>query len=101
MTIAKVIRYSIRPEDADDNERLIGEVFTELAVDHPDGLRYAAFRLDDGVSFVHVALVDDDDNPLSRSPAFARFQSGFADRVADGPDAADGSMIGSYGGFTA
>jgi hypothetical protein len=69
MTIAKVIRYSIRPEDADDNERLIGEVFTELAVDHPDGLRYAAFRLDDGVSFVHVALVDDDDNPLSRSPA--------------------------------
>ena len=46
-------------------------MFAELAAQRPDGLRYASFRLDDGVSFVHVAVLDADHNPLSDSPAFA------------------------------
>jgi hypothetical protein len=76
MTVTKVIRYKTKPECADENERLIREVFEELAVQQPKGLRYAAFRLDDGVSFLHVALLDREENPLTTSAAFGKFQSG-------------------------
>ena len=66
MTVTKVIRYRTKPESADENERLIREVFAELA-EQARGLRYATFRLDDGVSFVHVAVLDGEENPLSAS----------------------------------
>jgi hypothetical protein len=39
VSAAKVIRYTTRPDWADENERLVGEVFAGLATDRPDGLR--------------------------------------------------------------
>jgi hypothetical protein len=95
--VTKVIRYETKPEHAAENERLIRDVFAELAAEQPEGLRYASFRLDDGVSFVHVAVLDGEMNPLSASAAFAKFQSGIKDRCAEGPDPSDATMIGSYG----
>ncbi len=76
MPVAKVIRYTTKPEWAQENERLIRDVFAELATDQPDGLRYAAFRLDDGLTFMHVAVLDDQENPLTASAAFGKFQAG-------------------------
>ena len=64
MTTTKVVRYRTKPEHADENERLVRDVFAELAETDPDGLHYATFRLDDGVSFVHVAVLDGEVNPL-------------------------------------
>ena len=96
MTTTKVIRYRTKPEQADENERLIREVFAELASKDPEGLHYATFRLDDGVSFVHVAVLDGDENPLASSPAFAAFQAGVADRCAEGPVPADATAIGNF-----
>jgi hypothetical protein len=94
---AKVIRYKTHPDRAAENERLIQDVFAELAEQNPGGLHYAAFRLDDGVSFLHVAVLDSDDNPLTASPAFGAFQAGIADRCAEGPTPAGAAVIGSYG----
>ena len=96
MAVIKVIRYTTKPESADENERLISGVFAELAETKPEGLHYAAFRLDDGASFVHVAILDGDDNPLSVLQAFGEFQSGIKDRCVEGPDAADATAVGSY-----
>lgn len=97
MSVTKVVRYTTKPESAEENARLIREVFAELASQRPAGLRYAAFRLDDGVSFVHVAELDDgSQNPLATSEAFAKFQAGIADRCAQGPAAADATVVGSY-----
>ena len=62
----------------------------------PDGLHYATFRLNDGVSFVHVAVLDGEENPLTSSPAFAAFQAGIAERCAEGPIAADATAIGNF-----
>lgn len=99
MTVTtRMIRYQTQPERAEENERLIRGVFAELANDNPEGLRYAAFRLADGVSFVHVVTLDGDVNPLMSSPAFAQFQSGIQDRCAEGPTPADATVIGSYRG---
>jgi hypothetical protein len=96
MAVTKVIRYTTRPECADENERLIRAVFAELAREDPPGLHYTALRLADKVSFVHVAVLDDADNPLNSSPAFAEFQRGIGARCADGPVAADATIIGSH-----
>jgi len=96
MTVTKVIRYRTRPESADENERLIREVFAELAMQNPNGLRYGAFRLEDGVSFLHVAVLDGEENPLSTSVSFGEFQSGIKDRCAEGPMPSDATVIGNY-----
>ena len=96
MAVTKIIRYTTKPECAEENERLIRAVFAELAQDNPAGLRYSAFRLADKVSFVHVATLDGADNPLTRSAAFAEFQRGVTDRCAEGPVPADADVIGSY-----
>ncbi len=96
MSVAKVVRYTTKPEHAEENERLIRKVFAELAETEPAGVRYAAFRLDDGVSFVHVAVLEGEQNPLTSSAAFGQFQSGIGERCAQGPLAADATVIGSY-----
>lgn len=96
MPVTKVIRYRTKPECADQNEQLIRAVFAELAEESPDGLHYTALRLDDGVSFVHLAIVDGDVNPLHASPAFAAFQAGIADRCAEGPVPADATTLGAF-----
>lgn len=96
MTVTKVIRYRTKPESADENERLIRDVFAELATQRPEGLRYAALRLEDGVSFLHVALLDGEENPLLTSAAFGEFQSGIKDCCAEGPTPSDATVIGDY-----
>jgi len=92
----KVVRYTTTPETADENARLVAAVYAELAQTRPDGLGYATLRLDDGVSFVHLAQVDGDHNPLTESPAFAAFQAGLGGRVVEGPVAVDATVVGSY-----
>ena len=96
MSRATVVRYTTKPEAAEENERLIRDVFTELAEKAPDGLRYVSVRLDDGVSFVHVALVEGDDNPLGTFASFREFVSAIETRCAEGPTPANGTVIGNY-----
>jgi hypothetical protein len=95
---ATVVRYTTRAEAADGNEKLIRAVFAQLTEQRPDGLRYLAIRLDDGVSFLHIAVHDDDHNPLAALPAFSEFTSAIAERCTDGPTPANGTVVGSYGG---
>ena len=96
MTVTKVVKYTTKPEHADENERLIRDVFAELTAEHPEGLRYVSLRLGDGVTFIHVATIDGDSNPLSASAAFAKFQAGIGDRCDDGPHPSDATVIGAY-----
>jgi hypothetical protein len=96
MSVTKVVRYTTKPECADENERLIRQVFAELNAKDPGQFAYAAFRLDDGVSFMHVAVLEGDRNPLHDSPAFAEFQAGIAGRCVTGPAGTDAQIVGSY-----
>jgi hypothetical protein len=91
-----IVQYRTRPERADENQQLVEAVFRELHATAPRGLRYASYRLDDGVSFVHVAVLEGDQNPLARSVAFGQFQSAIGERCAEGPVAADAAVVGSY-----
>jgi hypothetical protein len=80
-----VVRYETRLDAAEENERLVKQVFAELADEDPGGLRYLTLRLADGVTFLHIATVAEEDNPLGRSAAFAAFQEGIAKRCSVPP----------------
>jgi hypothetical protein len=93
-----VVRYKTKPDQADKNARLIENVFKELKQRAPAGLRYAALRLADGVSFVHVASIETPDgtNPLAEIAAFKAFQAEIRDRCTEPPQASDVTVVGGY-----
>ena len=93
-----VIRYKTKPEHADENQRLVEGVYSELAARHPGSVRYATFRLEDGVTFIHIFMTDPDDGPntMGEIAAFAEFQKGLAERCAEQPAAQGATIVGSY-----
>lgn len=95
---ATVVRYQAKPERADENQGLIEAVFSELEERKAKGFTYQAFRLADGVSFLHVAVEHDVDDPdsLQDVPAFQAFLAGIADRCDVPPAASGASVVGRY-----
>lgn len=96
MSKTMMIRYETKPDAAEANQRLVERVFAQLNAEDPGGVRYLSFRLDDGVTFVHLVSFDGDGDPLSRLSAFAEFQDGFGDRVVAPPTRTEVSPVGSY-----
>jgi hypothetical protein len=92
-----IVRYRTRPDSAEENARLVADVFTSLATAEPDGFRYTTYRLADGVTFVHVAHLAGTENPLATLPAFAAFQRELAARCVEPPTPSDATVVGSYG----
>ena len=91
-----VVRYKTKPDRADENQALVENVFAELAATDPGGVRYATFRLEDGVTFVHIAEIEGEDNPLGATAAFGEFQRDLADRCDEPPMALGATLVGSY-----
>jgi hypothetical protein len=91
-----MVRYKVKPDRAEENEQLVRAVYDELAATGPAGLRYATFRLDDGVSFVHIATVEGERNPLAEVEAFTRFQADVRDRCEEPPVVTELHEVGSY-----
>ena len=95
---ATVVRYQAKAERADDNQQLIEAVFAELAEREPEGFTYKVFRLEDGVSFIHVVIEHDVDAPdsLQDVPAFRAFVADIADRGDVVPVATGATIVGGY-----
>jgi len=91
-----MVRYKVKPDRVAENEALVRAVYDELQHVAPGGLRYATFRLDDGVGFVHIATVEDESNPLAEVEAFARFQADVRDRCDEPPVVTELHEVGSY-----
>ena len=91
-----MVRYRVKPDRVEENEQLVRDVYEELAGNVPEGLRYATFRLDDGVSFVHIASVEGEHNPLAEVEAFARFQADVRDRCDEPPVVTQLHEVGAY-----
>jgi hypothetical protein len=94
-----VVRYQAKPERADENQKLIEAVFAELDERQPEGFTYKVFRLDDGVSFVHVVIehegVEHPDS-LQDVPAFQAFVADIGDRCDVPPVASGATIVGAY-----
>ena len=92
-----MVRYTTRPDRADENARLIETVFERLQRSAPPGLTYASYRLEDGVSFMHVASVaDPDHNPLQSLAEFKAFTAGVRDRCEIPPVTTVLQRVGHY-----
>ena len=94
-----IVRYKTRLETADENQQLVENVFAELSESKPEGIRHAAFRLADGVNFIHIASVETEvgSNPLGQSAAFAKFQEGIQERCEEPPAPSQSTVVGSSG----
>lgn len=64
MIETRVIRYRTKLDSADENAKLIEAVFAELAEQEVLDIKYEVLRLEDGVTFVHIATLDSEKNPL-------------------------------------
>ena len=95
---ATVVRYQAKVDRADENQALIEAVFADLEERQPEGFTYKVFRLEDGVSFIHVVIEHDIDAPdsLQAVPAFQAFVAGIADRCDVPPLAMGASIVGGY-----
>jgi hypothetical protein len=93
-----VVRYRTKPERAEENQRLVENVFAELDQMGATGFAYASFRLEDGVSFVHVVVEEDGERSTSLAdvPAFRAFQAGIADRCEEQPVARQATLVGAH-----
>jgi len=93
-----IVRYKVKPHRAAQNVELVRAVYDELGRMRPAGLRYATFQLDDGVSFVHVAVNETDStrSPLTEVAAFAEFQREIADRCEEQPRVTEVRSVGAY-----
>jgi hypothetical protein len=93
-----MVRYRVKPDQAETNAQLVRAVYAELADTKPEGIRYATFRMEDGVTFIHVARLDapEGENPLNDLAAFQRFTENIRDRCDEPPVATALDEVGSY-----
>ncbi len=93
-----IVRYKVKADRADENRDYIRRVFQALDAHRPAGLRYVSFNLEDGVSFVHIAVIEDEaaGNPLSEISAFKTFVAEIKDRCEEPPVATTADIVGSY-----
>jgi hypothetical protein len=95
---SSMVRYKVRSDRADENVALVKAVYEELGRERPEGLRYATFRLRDGVSFMHVVVeTDQPGRILNEVAAFRAFSAQIADRCDEPPVATEITLVGSYG----
>jgi hypothetical protein len=96
---AIVVRYQAKPDRADENQKLIEAVFAELDERQPEGFTYKVFRLEDGVSFVHVVIEHEDvekPDSLQDVPAFQAFVANIGERCDVPPLAMGATIVGGY-----
>ena len=92
-----MVRYKTSVATGDANEASVRAVFDELRMRAPGGIRYASYRLADGVTFIHVASVESSEkNPLTSLPSFKAFQAQLKDRCVEPPVVTDVSIVGAY-----
>src|SRR5215211_6667798 len=92
-----LVRYRVKPERVEENDELVRAVYEELRSTEPAGLRYATFKLEDGVTFVHLAVIEreNEDSPLSRVRAFREFKEHLDDRTDEGRLRTELDRVGS------
>jgi quinol monooxygenase YgiN len=92
-----MVRYKTKAAQADANEALVRAVFAELKSRAPGGLHYTTYRMDDGVSFVHIATREaGEKNPLATLPAFKAFQKELEARCVEPPVFSELTTVGAY-----
>jgi hypothetical protein len=91
-----LIRYRLKPEHVERNEELVRAMFEELHRAAPSGVRYTTFKLEDGVSFMHISESEGEDSPLAGLASVQEFRRELADRCEEQPVLSELTEVGSY-----
>jgi quinol monooxygenase YgiN len=91
-----LIRYRVKADKVAENEAYVAKVFEQLAEEQPAGLRYATFKLADGVSFAHIVSVEGAGSPLAELPAFQAFIAQIGERCDEPPVRTELETVGAY-----
>jgi hypothetical protein len=92
-----MVRYRVKPGQTAKNEQLVRAVYDELERTEFEGLRYATFKLDDDVSFVHIAVeTGDGQRSLADVEAFKEFTKDIGERCDVPPEATGLREVGSF-----
>ncbi|HZZ89898.1 MAG TPA: hypothetical protein VFE13_16340 [Caulobacteraceae bacterium] len=70
-----MVRYTARPDRADENERLSRAVFAELRAKRPAGVAYALCRAGDEFTHVFINFNADESEPVTGLPSFKAFEA--------------------------
>jgi quinol monooxygenase YgiN len=93
----RMVRAKIKADKVAEVEKTVREVFAAIDAVQPHGVHYASCKLADGVTFVILLGLDDDEsNPLFAVPAFRDFQENLKDWVAEPPAIEELTPVGSY-----
>lgn len=92
------IQYTVQPGFAETNKQNIAKVMEELrALDHP-GVRYSAYTLDDGKTFMHVVALKDEEaeKVIPNLESFKQFQTALRGSQPEAPPKFDDlALVGS------
>lgn len=93
-----MVRAAIKPESVAELEAATEKWFAAVEQAQPGGVKYATCKLADGVTFVVLLAVEDDDadNPLGAVPGFQEFQQKLGSCVAEPPSPEQLTVVGSY-----
>ncbi len=94
----RMVRYKLKPGCVEENERLSKRVYEALKRQGPRSLHYATFKLEDGLSFVHIVSYDngEDNSILTGLPEFKEFTADIRERCDEMPVNVELAEVGSY-----
>jgi len=94
-----IVRYKVWPEKVAENEAFVKAVYRQLHEAKLSGIRYATYKLQDGVTFQHIALFETEaaQRAFAGLSAFKDFQAGVNDRCQELPAVSSAEVVGSFG----
>ena len=92
----QIVIYQAKAEDADENQRMLEQVFAELHEKKPDGVRYLLARMNDG-TFVHLIFSDGAGPPsFTTFDSFKAYVAGVRGRLVAPPSQSEATIVGNY-----
>ena len=79
------VRYTVKPEAAEENVRLAQAVFEEAHDAAPEHIAYGLFRQGDEFIHVFLNLAEDSSEALTGLASFKAFEQGLESRIAAPP----------------
>ncbi len=92
------VQYTVKESYVETNKANIQRVMADLKEINSSDIKYSAFLLDDGKSFVHFAMRVDDDAQkiISELPSFKEFQRQLRESEPEAaPQAENLTIVGS------
>lgn len=93
-----LIHYRVKRDQLEPNKAMLRAVYEDLEAQRPEGLRYATFQLDDGVTFLAYVETDEDTTTAAhhRLKSFHQYRSALEELCDQPPSVTMLSEVGSY-----